>query len=112
MQKSILLLICFFAFFTSYCQQKEVNILLPDSTKKFMLVDAACGECQFEMQGSGCDLAIRINDKSYFVDGTNINDHGNAHAKDGFCNAIRKATVQGVIKDKRFKVTYFKLTPP
>ena len=55
------------------------------------------------------DLAVRIDGKSYFVDGTDIDSHGDAHAKDGFCNAIRKAEVQGEIVNDRFKVTYFKL---
>ena len=30
-------------------------------------------------------------------------------AEDGFCNAVRKAEVQGEIVNDRFKVTYFKL---
>jgi len=38
-----------------------------------------------------------------------IDSHGDAHAKDGFCNSIRKAEVQGEIINDRFKVTYFKL---
>ena len=36
---------------------------------------------------------------------------GDAHAKDGFCEAIRKAEVVGEIKDNRFEVSYFKLLP-
>jgi hypothetical protein len=24
------------------------------------IVEAACGECQFSMPGTGCDLAVRI----------------------------------------------------
>jgi hypothetical protein len=72
-------------------------------------VETACGECQFKLAGKGCDLAVRIDDKSYFVDGTDIDSHGDAHAKDGFCNAVRKAEVQGEIVNDRFKVTYFKL---
>jgi hypothetical protein len=52
---------------------------------------------------------VRIDGKSYFVDGTDIDSHGDAHAKDGFCNAIRKAEVQGEIVSDRFKVTYYKV---
>lgn len=73
------------------------------------MVEAACGQCQFKKPGTGCDLAIRINGESYFVDGTGIDSHGDAHAKDGFCNSIRKAEVQGEIVNDRFKATYFKL---
>jgi hypothetical protein len=79
------------------------------SKKRPEIVETACGECQFKLDGKGCDLAVRINGKSYFVDGTDIDSHGDAHAKDGFCNAIRKAEVQGEVVNDRFKVTYFKL---
>jgi hypothetical protein len=84
----------------------------PDSTKKVQEVEASCGECNFGVAGKGCELAVRINGKAYLVDGTSINDHGDAHAKDGFCEAIRKAKVQGEIVDGRFKATYFKLVKP
>lgn len=84
---------------------------VPDSTKKIMTVEASCGQCQFKMQGKGCSLAVRMDGKSYFVDGTTIDDHGDAHGHDGFCEAIRKAEVQGEVVDNRFKVTYFKLLP-
>ena len=74
------------------------------------IVDVACGQCQFGMKDKkGCDLAVRIDGKSYFVEGTTINDHGDAHGKDGFCEAVRKAEVIGEIKDNRFVVTSFKL---
>jgi hypothetical protein len=78
---------------------------------KTQIVDAACGQCQFAMEGHGCELAVRIDGKSYFVDGTSIDSHGDAHASDGFCAAIRKAAVVGEIKDKRFVVSEFKLLP-
>ena len=45
------------------------------------------------------------------MDGTTIDEHGDAHADDGFCNAIRKAEVQGTLVKGRFNVTYFKLLP-
>ena len=72
------------------------------------VVEAACGQCQLDItEKSGCDLAIRIDGKSYFVDGTSIHDHGDAHAADGFCVAIRKANVKGKIIDGRFKAESF-----
>ncbi|SVB88261.1 uncharacterized protein METZ01_LOCUS241115, partial [marine metagenome] len=72
------------------------------------VVEAACGQCQLGIiEKSGCDLAIRIDGKSYFVDGTSIHDHGDAHAVDGFCAAIRKANVKGEIIDGRFKAESF-----
>ena len=78
---------------------------------KPQIVEASCGECQFGMKGKSCDLAIRIDGKSYFVDGTNIDDHGDSHAKDGFCETIRKAEVTGEIVNDRFKVVTFTLLP-
>jgi hypothetical protein len=63
------------------------------------------------MEGNDCDLALRIKGKSYFVDGTKIDDHGDAHAKNGFCQKVRKAEVQGRIVKNRFVVTSFKLLP-
>lgn len=80
-------------------------------TKSPQLVEASCGECNFGLKGKGCDLAVRINGKAYFVDGTSIDDHGDAHAKDGFCQAIRKAEVKGKIVKGRYKASYFKLLP-
>ena len=77
---------------------------------KPQIVEAACGQCQFNMtEISGCDLAVRMNGKSYFVDNTNIDDHGDAHADNGFCNTVRTARVQGEIVEGRFKVGSFEL---
>lgn len=78
---------------------------------KIQIVEASCGQCQFKMEGKSCDLAVRIDGKSYFVEGTNIDSHGDAHADDGFCSTIRKAEVIGEIKNNKFVVTYFKLLP-
>jgi Family of unknown function (DUF6370) len=78
---------------------------------KIQIVQASCGECKFGMKGKSCDLAVRIDGKSYFVDGTHIDQHGDAHAHDGFCTTIRKAEVKGTIVKDRFKASYFKLLP-
>lgn len=75
------------------------------------IAEAACGQCQFGLEGESCDLAVRIAGKAYFVDGSGIDDHGDAHASDGFCNAVRKASVQGEIIDGRFVAKLFKLLP-
>ena len=101
MKKIIVATFLFFAVAIS-AQEKKEEI-------KPQIVEAACGQCQFDMKGHGCDLAVRIDGKSYFVDGTSIDAHGDAHADDGFCAAVRKAEVVGKIVDDRFKVTSFKL---
>lgn len=108
MKSVITVLFCCLLFSAASAQSK---ISVPDNTKKKDTVEASCGQCQFKMQGKGCSLAVRIAGKSYFVDGTAIDDHGDAHGEDGFCEAIRKAEVQGEVVNNRFKATYFKVLP-
>lgn len=83
----------------------------PSPAPTTQVVEASCGQCRLGLPGKGCDLAVRVDGKAYFVDGTTIDSHGDAHAKDGFCQAIRKAEVRGEVVDNRFKATYFKLLP-
>jgi len=75
------------------------------------VVDAACGQCQFGLTTQkGCDLAVKIDGKAYFVDGTKIDDHGDAHNKqEGFCEVVRKAKVTGKIVDGRFVASSFEM---
>jgi len=102
-------IVCLLFVVNAFSQKSDPKVSTPDPNKKIQVVETACGECQFKLSGKGCDLAVRIDGKAYFVDGTDIDSHGDAHAKDGFCNAVRKAEVQGEIVNDRFKVTYFKL---
>ena len=102
-------IVCLLFISSAFGQKGDPKVATPDPNKKIQIVETACGECQFKLTGKGCDLAVRIDGKSYFVDGTDIDSHGDAHAKDGFCNAVRKAEVQGEIVNDRFKVTYFKV---
>jgi len=88
----------------SISAQEEIEV-------KKQIVQASCGQCKFKMTGQGCDLAVRIEGKSYWVDGTTIDDHGDAHAEDGFCSAIRKAEIEGTIVDNKFKIKTFTLFP-
>lgn len=92
-----------------FSQKTDSTVIKPDPAKKIQIVEAACGECRFKLEGKGCDLAVRMDGKAFFVDGTDIDSHGDAHAKDGLCNAVRKAEVQGELVNNRFRVTYFKL---
>ena len=102
-------MVCVFFGSSVFSQKTDSTMMKPDAAKKIQLVEAACGECRFKLEGNGCDLAVRMDGKAYFVDGTDIDSHGDAHAKDGFCNAVRKAEVQGELVNNRFRVTYFKL---
>lgn len=110
--KAILTLVLAFSLMSVNAQTAGTKINQPDSTKKTQVVEASCGECQFHLEGKGCHLAVKINGKAYYVDGTAIDEHGDAHASDGFCEAIRKAEVQGELINGRFKATYFKLIKP
>lgn len=102
--KNLFSILLLFVAFLSNAQEKKEEL-------KPQIVEVSCGECQFEMKGKGCDLAIRIDGKSYFADGIKIDDYGDAHAKDGFCEAIRKAKVTGKIVNNRFLVSSFTLLP-
>ena len=96
-------------FICTFSYAQKPNTQNPDPNKKLLTVEASCGQCQFKMTGKGCTLAIRIDGKSYFVDKAKIDDFGDAHSKMGFCNAIRKAKVQGDIIDGKFVATFFEL---
>lgn len=100
--KKVLFILFLFVGIATQAQSKK-------TTEKPQIVETACGECQFGMKGKSCDLAVRIDGKPYFVDGTTIDEHGDAHAEDGFCNKIRKASVTGKVKNGRFKATSFTL---
>jgi hypothetical protein len=102
--KNLFSIVLLFTALISSAQEKKEPL-------KSQIVEVSCGECQFGLKGKSCDLAVRIDGKAYFVDGTKIDDHGDAHAKDGFCETIRKAEVTGKIVDNRFKVTSFTLLP-
>ena len=79
---------------------------------KTQIVEASCGQCNFGLKDKkGCDLAVKIDGKAYWVTGTDINKHGDAHAADGFCATVRKAKVTGEIVDGKFAASSFKLLP-
>lgn len=105
MKKLIFILFVFIGF-------NNLNAQETKSKQKPQIVEASCGQCKFGMKDKkGCDLAVRIDGKSYFVEGTHINDHGDAHAEDGFCLTIRQAEVVGEVKNNKFVVSKFKLLP-
>jgi hypothetical protein len=110
--KKILLILMFSSIsMLAAAQSPAKKRAQPDTTQPLQIVEASCGQCKFGLPGKGCNLAVRINGKAYFVDGSNIDDHGDAHAADGFCEAIRPAQVQGTVVNNRFKATYFKVLP-
>lgn len=96
-------------FVCGYSQVAKSLNKKPDPSKELMMVEASCGECSYGMPGKDCDLAVKIKDSTYYVDGVSIYEYGHPHDKNGFCIAIRHAEVQGDIVDGRFKASYFKL---
>ena len=108
LQKMKLFCLIGIVFITVSCSgkldDKSTSQLITDKT-----VQASCGQCNFDMAGEGCDLAVKINGIIYIVDGTGIDDHGDAHAHDGFCAKVRKAKVSGSIENGRFKASNFEL---
>jgi hypothetical protein len=107
MKKAIIF--CMVSILAARAPAQSNNVSIPDSTQKIQVVETACGQCMFHLPGKGCSLAVRIDGKAYFVKGTDIDSHGDAHAADGFCNSVRKAEVQGKLVKNSFHVTYFKL---
>ena len=108
-QISLIIILILLYCSNTFAQQKISTINVMDSSKEIIIAEVSCGECQFKMNGKSCDLAVRINGKCYFVEGTSIDDHGDAHSKDGFCESIKKAEIQGEPKNGRFIASYFKI---
>ena len=107
MKKIIIALFIGLYSFVANAQTKPQTTAIKDK-----VVEIACGECKFKMKGKSCDLAVRIDGKSYFVDGKSVDDFGDAHdEKHGFCNVISKATVTGEIVNNRFKAKTITLLP-
>jgi hypothetical protein len=111
MKSFVLLLLISASAYVANAQTTTANTNEQTRADTFQIVEAACGQCKFGIKGEDCNLAVRINGQAYFVDGTKIDDHGDAHADDGFCNKIRKATVSGSVVNNRFLATSFKLLP-
>ena len=102
-------LILFINLFSSHCFSQEIKIKnQADSSRPFYEAEASCGSCKLNMKGKGCFLAVRINGKNYLVQGAGIDDFGDAHDTEGFCNSIRKVTIQGEIKEENFILTYLR----
>jgi len=74
-----------------------------------LIVDTSCAKCQFNKADDECLLAVEIHSEIYYVNGTTIDDHGDAHGSDGFCNVIRKAHVEGVVDGNKFLLEKYSL---
>ncbi len=73
------------------------------------IVITSCGTCKLGVKEGGCSLWIKIGETVYPVEGTGIHDHGDAHASEGFCSAVRVAWVKGQVKKNVFHSESFVL---
>lgn len=75
-------------------------------TVKSKSAEISCGQCQFDLEGDGCSLAVKftdLNNKTYYVEGFDIDDFGDAHDENkGFCNVIRIGEVEGKVINGKF----------
>ena len=65
----------------------------------------SCGMCNFMNGDNDCALAIKVGPKVLKVRGVNIDDHGDSHASDGYCNVIKKTYVEGIVRKDVFLPT-------
>ena len=63
----------------------------------------SCGMCNFMNGDRDCALAIKVGSEVLTVRDVGIDDHGDSHARDGYCNVIKKVYVEGRVKGKSFK---------
>ena len=63
----------------------------------------SCGMCNFMNGDRDCALAIKVGSEVLSVRDVGIDDHGDSHARDGYCNVIKKVYVEGRVKGKSFK---------
>ena len=69
------------------------------------IVEAGCASCIFGKEGAeGCQLAVSMDDKTYLVEGADIDAH-----RAGLCRASKKAKVAGRIEGEKFVATTFEL---
>ena len=111
--KKLITLVCLFAAFAIQAQDTRGKAELSGAKKiEKQTVEASCGQCKFAMKDKrGCDLAVRIDNKTYFVEGAKMEQFGDAHGHDGMCTTIRKAEVSGTIQGDKFVATSFKVLP-
>ena len=65
----------------------------------------SCGMCNFMNGDNDCALAIKIGSKVLKVRGVGIDDHGDSHDIDGYCNVIKKTYVEGIVRNNTFLPT-------
>ena len=93
-------------------EQVNVNTLVtsvPKDGNVEGLMIASCGKCNLGKRDKRCELYVKIDEKLFSVEGTNLNAHGDAHSSEGFCNAVRIARAKGKVKKNTFHSDSFEL---
>lgn len=75
------------------------------------VVEATCGQCNWEMGNEGCEPAVKIDGKRYWVEGIDMMDLGDPHDEGGMCLMVRKAKVSGRLENGIFTASAFELLP-
>ena len=84
--------------------------IVPEGGQIEGLVISSCGKCNLGYKKKrGCSLTVQIGDTVYQVEGVKFHDHGNPHAGEGFCNAVRIAYVSGKVEKNVFHADTFTL---
>jgi len=83
---------------------KEVGLIESIPTNKHIAgnVLISCGMCNFMSDDNDCSLAIKIGKNILSVNDVGINEHGDSHARDGYCNVIKKVYVEGKVNNLTF----------
>lgn len=114
MTRTLVLVTVMLSFALMGCRTAGRDVSVGDSarhTHSERTAKAGCATCIFGMKDvTGCKLAVEIDGTPYLVVGSDINDHGDAHAADGMCNAAREAVVTGKIEGDRFVADAFELS--
>ena len=66
-------------------------------------------KCKAFLIISSNNINFLVGKKTFNVKGTGMEDHGDSHAEDGFCNAVRIANVKGKVSKGKFKSESFAL---
>lgn len=92
------------------CGQKAESPTISIPPEAPRIVDAGCGRCLFgRKEDKKCNLAIKVDGKSYFVDGFHIKQFGNPDLDGGMCKRVHKAKVAGEVANSRFVASAFEL---
>lgn len=91
------------------CASNQAHAPAPPAEQQ---VTVGCAMCIYNMDGvEDCVLAVKVAGTPYLVTGSDIDDHGDAHAADGLCNAEREAVAVGRIEDGKYVAQRIKLRP-